>query len=368
MIEPFSPGAGAGRRRPQDRLLRHLELWLRRALRGRIQDIHEYQFDHRRSEELRREILRGFQGTGLHHSAELLRAGEHGGILSDSAQRFDRLSGEMRHRAIPVWWTPIPAPMCRSPRCVGASGRLAWDGSRLKPAKVSAFVPQGKREIFELRTRAGLRIRATANHPFRMLKRWVPLSELRPGDRIAVAREIPMFGKTPIPDWEASLLGLMISEGQCNTPGHSPTYTTADPAMVALLESAMAASGLGRLLTRVATVIDWSIEGPRRDRATKSRARWLRNLELNVGRRRQVRAAEHLHGARALGSPVSAGAFQRRRQHLSLRSERLPRVLLEVPAADRGCAPSSAAIRNLLADPRKDHGDWNTRMQNTDHG
>jgi deoxycytidine triphosphate deaminase/intein/homing endonuclease len=124
---------------------------------------------------------------------------------------------------------------------------LAWDGWRLKPAKVSAFIPQGKREIFELRTRTGLHIRATANHPFRMLKRWVPLSELRTGDRIAVAREIPVFGKTPIPEWEATLLGLMISEGQCSTPGHSPTYTTADPALVALLEATMAASGLGGL-------------------------------------------------------------------------------------------------------------------------
>ena len=137
---------------------------------------------------------------------------------------------------------------------------LAWDGWRLRPAKVSAFIPQGKREIFELRTRTGLRIRATANHPFRMLDRWVPLGELRAGDRIAVAREIPVFGKTPIPEWEATLLGLMISEGQCDTPGHSPTYTTADPAMVALLEATMAASGLG-------------------NRAQD----WLENLGLNVG-------------------------------------------------------------------------------------
>jgi deoxycytidine triphosphate deaminase len=130
---------------------------------------------------------------------------------------------------------------------------LAWDGSRLRPAKVSAFVPQGSREIFELRTRAGLRIRATANHPFRMLDRWVSLSDLRVGDRIAVAREIPVFGQTPIPDWEATLLGLMISEAQCDT---------ADPAMVALLESAVAASG----------------------RVEKNRTHdWLRNLGLNVG-------------------------------------------------------------------------------------
>jgi deoxycytidine triphosphate deaminase len=122
---------------------------------------------------------------------------------------------------------------------------LAFDGSQLRAAKVSDFIPQGVREVFELRTRAGLHIRATGNHPFRMRDRWTPLSELRAGDRIAVAREIPVFGRTPLPDWEATLLGLMISEGQCNTPGHSPTYTTADPAMVKLLECTVAESGLG---------------------------------------------------------------------------------------------------------------------------
>jgi hypothetical protein len=161
---------------------------------------------------------------------------------------------------------------------------LAWDGWRLRPAKVSAFMPQGKREIFELRTRTGLRIRATANHPFRMLKRWVPLSDLRAGDRIAVARKIPVFGKTPIPEWEATLLGLMISEGQCDTPGHSPTYTTADPALVDLLKSAMAASGLGEITYNGRygyRLVNHKGRGgiPARNRAHD----WLRNLELNVG-------------------------------------------------------------------------------------
>src|SRR6202011_1384885 len=122
---------------------------------------------------------------------------------------------------------------------------LAFDSRRLKAAKVSAFVPQGIKEVFELRTRAGLRIRATANHPFLKFNGWAPLSDLRPGDRIAAARDIPIFGRTAIPDWEASLLGLMISEGQCDTPGHSPTYTTADPVMVRLLTASIAGSGLG---------------------------------------------------------------------------------------------------------------------------
>jgi deoxycytidine triphosphate deaminase len=124
---------------------------------------------------------------------------------------------------------------------------LALDHWRLKPAKVSAFVPQGKREVFELRTRAGLRIRATANHPFLMLNGWVPLEQLCPGDRIAAAREIPLFGQTPIPAWEATLLGLMISEGCCHTPGASPTYTTVDSMLARLLKTAIALSGFGEI-------------------------------------------------------------------------------------------------------------------------
>jgi len=161
---------------------------------------------------------------------------------------------------------------------------LAWDGWRMRPAKVSAFVPQGKREIFELRTRTGLRIRATANHPFRMLDRWVPLSELRAGDRIAVARDIPVFGKTPIPDWEATLLGLMISEGPCDTPGYSPTYTTADPALVALLESTLAASGLGEITYNGNFGYRLVNHKGRGGTAERNRTHgWLRDFKLDVG-------------------------------------------------------------------------------------
>ena len=151
---------------------------------------------------------------------------------------------------------------------------LALDSWRLKAAKVSAFMPQGKKEVFELRTRAGMRIRATANHPFLKPKGWAPLSGLRPGDRIAAARDIPVFGKTAIPDWEASLLGLMISEGQCDTPGHSPTYTTADPALVDLLKGCMADSGMGTV----------TFNGRYGYRPERNRAHaWLKKYGLNIG-------------------------------------------------------------------------------------
>ncbi len=161
---------------------------------------------------------------------------------------------------------------------------LALDNWRLKKAKVSAFIPQGVREVFELRTRAGLRIRATPNHPFRKLEGWAPLHQLRVGDRIAAARDIPVFGKTPIPDWEASLLGLMIAEGQCNTPGHSPTFTSADPVLVRLLESSIAASGFGEITFKGRygyRLVNRRGQGgiPERNRAHI----WLQSHQLNIG-------------------------------------------------------------------------------------
>jgi deoxycytidine triphosphate deaminase len=161
---------------------------------------------------------------------------------------------------------------------------LALDSWRLKPAKVSAFVPQGRKEVFELRTRAGLRIRATANHPFLKLSGWSPLSDLRAGDRIAVARNIPVFGKTPIPDWEASLLGLMISEGQCDTPGHSPTYTTADPALVQLLKNCVADAGMGVVTFKGHYGYRLANRQGRGGAPERNRAHlWLQKYELNVG-------------------------------------------------------------------------------------
>ena len=132
----------------------------------------------------------------------------------------------------------------------GVASTVSMQRWRLGDAAISAFVPQGRKPVFHLRTRAGLSIRATANHPFRQLHGWTELSALRPGDRIAVARSIPTFGSTPIPDWEASLLGLMISEGQCSTPGHSPTFTSADPVLVDLLRGCVASGGLGEVTYR----------------------------------------------------------------------------------------------------------------------
>jgi deoxycytidine triphosphate deaminase len=160
---------------------------------------------------------------------------------------------------------------------------LALKDWKLRTAPVSAFIPQGKKPVFELRTKAGLKIRATANHPFRQLHGWTPLEQLKSGDRLAIARSIPVFGKTPLPDWEATLLGLMISEGQCDTPGHSPTFTSSDPVLVDLLKLAVREGALGEITFRGRygyRLVNRTGRGgvPEHNRATA----WLRDYGLNV--------------------------------------------------------------------------------------
>jgi deoxycytidine triphosphate deaminase len=160
---------------------------------------------------------------------------------------------------------------------------LGMKNWRLQPARVSAFIPQGRKPVYEMTTKAGLKIRATANHPFRQLHGWTPLNELKPGDRIAIARQIPVFGKTPLPDWEAILLGLMISEGQCDTPGHSPTFTSNDPVLVDLLRHCVEVGGLGTVTYRDRYGYRLVNKAGRGGKMEKNRASlWLANYGLNV--------------------------------------------------------------------------------------
>jgi deoxycytidine triphosphate deaminase len=148
---------------------------------------------------------------------------------------------------------------------------------------VTAVMPRGRKPVFELTTRAGLKIRATENHPFRQFAGWTPLNQLRPGDRIAVARRIPVFGEAPLPDWEAILLGLMISEGQCCTPGYSPVFTSTDPVLVGHLRQAVLAGGLGEVTHNGVVgyrLVNHQNRGgvPHKNRA----AQWLERHGINV--------------------------------------------------------------------------------------
>ena len=113
----------------------------------------------------------------------------------------------------------------------------------VRRADVSEGVRQGLLPVYQVTTRTGRTIRATPNHPFLTFDGWQLLQELGPGARIAVPRGIAVFGDRTMPTCEVDLLGLLISDGQGNTPGSSPAYTSGDPVLRATFAEAVSAFG-----------------------------------------------------------------------------------------------------------------------------
>lgn len=120
---------------------------------------------------------------------------------------------------------------------------VTLDGWSLQTSDVSDHVGHGFKPVYQLTTRLGLKIKATANHPFRTFQGWMPLADLGLGERIVVARTCPVFGQVDWPEHEATLLGLMLSDGHCHASGYSPRFSNSDPRLAEALTDAAKAFG-----------------------------------------------------------------------------------------------------------------------------
>ena len=85
-----------------------------------------------------------------------------------------------------------------------------WKFSLTKP---SVYVDDGIKPVFKVKTQSGRSIETTITHPFLTLDGWKPLSKLQVGEKIAVTRIIPIFGKELIRECEVKLLGYLIGDG-----------------------------------------------------------------------------------------------------------------------------------------------------------
>jgi replicative DNA helicase len=83
---------------------------------------------------------------------------------------------------------------------------------RLRFTEPSAFVDDGCKPVFRVKTRLGRRVDTTASHPFLTAEGWLPLAALRTGDRIAVPRRINVFGSMRPPDPEIELLAASVRD------------------------------------------------------------------------------------------------------------------------------------------------------------
>ncbi len=113
----------------------------------------------------------------------------------------------------------------------------------------SAFVDDGIKPVFRVTTRLGRSIETTLTHPYLTVQGWQQLSELQPGDKIAVPRQLPCFGKAKLPDYKVKLLAYLIGDG-CLT--HTcPSFTNTNPEIQQDFKEAI--EQFGQLSIRVET-------------------------------------------------------------------------------------------------------------------
>jgi replicative DNA helicase len=120
-----------------------------------------------------------------------------------------------------AWDTPIVDPATGELRTVadlyraGLAGSrvsvLALAGGKLRTVQPHAFVDDGHKPVYRVRTRSGREVRTTASHPFLTPDGWRPLADLAVGHRVGVPAAIPVFGRDAMPIDELLMLAHMVT-------------------------------------------------------------------------------------------------------------------------------------------------------------
>ncbi len=134
--------------------------------------------------------------------------------------------------------------------CFGVNGDY-----KVKPQNLIKAFYSGKKEVFELKTRSGKSIKASANHPFMKLEGWTRLDKLAVGDKIATPRKITIEKPTnPISKDELILLAHLLGDG-CILPKMPYHYTSADMANIEIVQTA--ARNLFNIESRIVKQENW---------------------------------------------------------------------------------------------------------------
>ncbi|GAB2713081.1 replicative DNA helicase [Halomonas garicola] len=86
------------------------------------------------------------------------------------------------------------------------------DNFTLTPSCASAFVDDGQKPVFKVRTALGREIATTLTHPFLTAGGWKPLGDMAVGDRVAVPRSLPVFGQESMPEHEVIQLANQVEK------------------------------------------------------------------------------------------------------------------------------------------------------------
>jgi len=99
---------------------------------------------------------------------------------------------------------------------------------KIKEVKISKIFSSGKKMTYELKTRSGFKIKASANHLFKKINGWERLDRLSIGDSIATPRKITSSSpENNLSNEEIILLAHLLGDG-CVLPRQPIHYTNGD--------------------------------------------------------------------------------------------------------------------------------------------
>jgi replicative DNA helicase len=186
----------------------------------------------------------------------------------------------------------------------GYQGILLWsldEQHRLVPSPITNVFSSGTKDVYLLRLASGREVKASANHPFLTFSGWTPLEDLRPGDRLAIARHIPEPVNAGLgwSEYRIGLLAHLIGDG-CVVRSQPVHYTSNDEENLAFVEAAAAAE-FGISSRRVAQKTWWHTYLPAPHHCTHGRGNplhaWFRELGIEDLRSHDKRLPAALYSA-----------------------------------------------------------------------
>ena len=108
---------------------------------------------------------------------------------------------------------------------------------KLQATEASDFIDDGMKPVYRVTTTLGREIKVTLSHPFLTIKGWQSLGTLNLGDKIAVPRVVPVFGRHDAPEHEVKILAYLLGD-DCLV-GQTLQLTNDDPRLTADFEAAV---------------------------------------------------------------------------------------------------------------------------------
>ncbi|MBI4280962.1 DNA polymerase III subunit alpha [Candidatus Uhrbacteria bacterium] len=154
------------------------------------------------------------------------------------------------------------------------------DNFRLRPQSRRGVITNGIKPVFELKTRSGRRVCATANHPFLKVDGWTRLDRLSLGDRIAVPRLLPAGPGTGIDKRKLRVLGYLIAAGNLGHPSGIYFYSRQEEEIQDFVTALAAFGSLRVTIDRSKSAAAVYVGQKNRNQSSNNLRNWLAELGL----------------------------------------------------------------------------------------